>query len=107
MSSALNACSVAEAEVQLRAAALQLEDRSARTYHYKNEYLLWDHCFLARSAPTQSKSDQGVGSTFASRLAAAQTQLVAHSTSSKQTGRFHQKAKQPLRFRSTARIKNG
>lgn len=38
---------MAEAEVQLRAAALQLEDRSARTYHYKNEYLLWDHCFLA------------------------------------------------------------
>jgi hypothetical protein len=38
---------VAAAQEQLRASAIQLEDRSVRTYHYKNEYLFWDHCFLA------------------------------------------------------------
>jgi hypothetical protein len=27
-------------------ADVQVEDRSARTYHYKNEYLLWQYSFL-------------------------------------------------------------
>jgi hypothetical protein len=31
---------------QLRCAGLQIEDHSARTYHYKNDHLFWSHSFL-------------------------------------------------------------
>lgn len=37
---------LAAAREQLRSAEVQLEDRSARTYHYKNEHLFWEHQFL-------------------------------------------------------------
>lgn len=35
-----------QAAEQLRSVGLQIEDRSARTYHYKNGHLLWSHSFL-------------------------------------------------------------
>jgi hypothetical protein len=31
---------------QLRAAGLDIQDQSARTYHYKNAHLFWSHTFL-------------------------------------------------------------
>jgi hypothetical protein len=37
---------LAAAKEQLRSADVQIEDKSARTYHYKNQYLFWDHGFL-------------------------------------------------------------
>jgi hypothetical protein len=33
-------------EQRLRSAGLQVEDRSARTYHYKNQFLFWSHVFM-------------------------------------------------------------
>ena len=37
---------VVAAKEPLRSADVQLEDRSVRTYHYKNERLFWEHCFI-------------------------------------------------------------
>lgn len=36
---------IAKAEGELRSADVQITDHSARTYHYKNERLLWSYSF--------------------------------------------------------------
>jgi hypothetical protein len=37
---------VMRAEQDIRSAAVRAEDRSARTYHYKNSHLFWSYTFL-------------------------------------------------------------
>lgn len=37
---------LAHADTALRSAGMQVEDHSARTYHYKNDHLFWSHSFV-------------------------------------------------------------